>query len=540
MAPKVVVPADFGRHHIGSPSHGNLTINLGKGVEVKANSIILSLNSPVIDDLTSNLHLLSLEADDLSREAVDCFIEAAYTGEIEAVNLENFRDVNKMSRVFQVSWLVAKCKEYFVSYLNKLSDRSDLSQFVFVTEESLYLLSALKDQEFYNLVVNKMSSISAWKTSYFIRQYLVNLSSCNQQQIDICLKIISPELRYVIVELLLSHLAKGGNKFLDQNSRYIMNHMYLGNDFSDRPDLGEQLFSVLENFENYSKEDSKLFLRLLQQKCSSTIKICESINIMPQSFPLLHTISKTDDFDDVLKYLIDSRTINNMYSLLDLVWSYLFEWNNADIDIKLILDKMIAIKETHFWNDLDHNYIGQIRTPSGKISDFMTILMDCERIVSTSNSHKIINSTVVCEYSWSELVDKIVSTDCSEFKFSLSEESSSENECILTIGCAQENKPETCSMRLKLSDPNRTAHLVLEWFSSKRNQWIILPMSWCGRPKWDTSLIPNLWRWGYLVFSKSSYTSNHLSPWLRYLKVRNDDKCRLKIMTFHSRQGEQC
>ena len=42
MAPKVCVPADFGRHHIGAPSHGNLTFNLGEGVQIKANSIILS------------------------------------------------------------------------------------------------------------------------------------------------------------------------------------------------------------------------------------------------------------------------------------------------------------------------------------------------------------------------------------------------------------------------------------------------------------------------------------------------------------------
>ena len=470
---------------------------------------------------------------------MDCFVEATYTGEIEAVNLDNFRDVNKMSRVFQVSWLVAKCKEYFVAYLNKLSGRSNFSQFVFVIEESLYLLSALKDQEFYNLVVNKMSSISAWKRSYFIRQYLVNLSSCNQQQIDISLKIVLPELSYVIVELLLSHLAKGGNKLLDEKSRYIMNNMDLGNCFLNRPDLGKQLFSVLENFENYSKEDSKLFLRLLQQKCSSTIQICESIDIMPQSFPLLHKISKVDDLDNVLQYLIDSRTINNMYSLLDLVWSYLFEWNNADIDIKLILDKMVTIKEANSWDDLDYNYIGQIRTPSDKISDFMKILMDCETIVSTSNSPESFNSTVVCELSWSELVEKIFSAAGSEFKFSFSEESSFENECILNIGCVQENKPETHSMRLKLSDPNCTAHLVLEWFSSEHNKWTILPMNWCGRPNWDTSFIPNLWRWGYLLISNTEFTANHLelSPWVTYLRVCDDDKCRLKIMNFYPRRA---
>ena len=148
MAPKVCVPADFGRHHIGAPSHGNLTFNLGEGVKIRANSIILSLNSPVIDELTTNLHQTSLEADDFSREAVDCFVECTYTGEIEAVNLGNFRDVNKMSRVFQVSWLVAKCEEYFVSYLDKLDSESSYSDMLFVVEEAVYLMSAMKCRDF--------------------------------------------------------------------------------------------------------------------------------------------------------------------------------------------------------------------------------------------------------------------------------------------------------------------------------------------------------------------------------------------------------
>ena len=159
MAPKVCVPADFGRHHIGAPSHGNLTFNLGEGVQIKANSIILSLNSPVIDDLTTNLHLTSLEAEDFSRDAVDCFIEASYTGEIEAVTVGNFRDVNKMSRVFDVSWLVARCEKYFVSYLDKLDSESSYPDILFAVEEAVYLLSTVKKRDFLELVVKRMTTI---------------------------------------------------------------------------------------------------------------------------------------------------------------------------------------------------------------------------------------------------------------------------------------------------------------------------------------------------------------------------------------------
>ena len=67
MAPKVCVPADFGKHHIGAPSHGNLTFNMKEGEPIKANSIILSLNSPVIDNLTTDLHLTSIDVEDFSR-----------------------------------------------------------------------------------------------------------------------------------------------------------------------------------------------------------------------------------------------------------------------------------------------------------------------------------------------------------------------------------------------------------------------------------------------------------------------------------------
>ena len=55
MAPDIKVPANFGRKHISSPVHGNLLLKLKDGQEIKTNSMIMSLNSPVIDRLTTDL-----------------------------------------------------------------------------------------------------------------------------------------------------------------------------------------------------------------------------------------------------------------------------------------------------------------------------------------------------------------------------------------------------------------------------------------------------------------------------------------------------
>ena len=55
MIPKVRVPANFGRELINSPVHGNLVLNLKDGSELRVNSVIMSLNSPVIGNMTTNL-----------------------------------------------------------------------------------------------------------------------------------------------------------------------------------------------------------------------------------------------------------------------------------------------------------------------------------------------------------------------------------------------------------------------------------------------------------------------------------------------------
>ncbi|XP_063689769.1 uncharacterized protein LOC134822573 isoform X2 [Bolinopsis microptera] len=100
MIPKVKVPANFGREFINSPVHGNLVLNLKDGSVLRVNSVIMSLNSPVIRNITTNLCQSSLEMDDFSVEAVHCFVDAMYSGEAENMDRDNFEDVNKMAYVF--------------------------------------------------------------------------------------------------------------------------------------------------------------------------------------------------------------------------------------------------------------------------------------------------------------------------------------------------------------------------------------------------------------------------------------------------------
>ena len=103
MAPEVVVPANFGKHHLKSRTHNNLELLCAEGEVQRANSMILSLNSSVIEDLIARLEITSLDMQDFAAPAVNCFVESMYSGELENCDKTNFRDLNKMGHVFDVT-----------------------------------------------------------------------------------------------------------------------------------------------------------------------------------------------------------------------------------------------------------------------------------------------------------------------------------------------------------------------------------------------------------------------------------------------------
>ena len=63
----LAVTLDLGVCHLGVPAHGGLTFDLGLGIEeIKADSRILSINSPVMNHLKNALDVSTLDPDNFS------------------------------------------------------------------------------------------------------------------------------------------------------------------------------------------------------------------------------------------------------------------------------------------------------------------------------------------------------------------------------------------------------------------------------------------------------------------------------------------
>ena len=501
MAPKVCVPADFGRHHIGAPSHGNLTFNLQEGLQIKANSIILSLNSPVIDDLTTNLHLTSLEAEDFSREAVDCFIEASYTGEVEALNQGNFRDVNKMSVVFKVDWLVARCEEYFVSYLSKLNSESTYPDILFAVEEAVYLLSALKRRDFLNLVVKKMKfSISIVRRDSFINQYLSDLSGSTFHQIDTCIAIVDNDV-HVMVELLIGYLGTVNRMCLDEKSRYLFKKLDLNLCLKMRPDIHEKLLSLLENLDNVENDDYKLLLRKMREQSTvqhEEMQLRKSSSVAMYSFAPYLSPSHLEDFIDML---VASGKVDNLYKLIDGVWSRLLHCKD-DIVSDSVIEMLVKIKVQKGWKNVDQEYVNRLFThlhPNfSHGAKFLNLLRNCNELVSKRS--EVLHSFAREFKSSEEFMENILKKN-NEIFFRFDDSKFDDLSFILSTTAMKGSDPDSFNMSWSVLSrkPQYDApklHIALEiWIDST---WQLFPITWCGKPTCEPT--KTAWNWGYIWF----------------------------------------
>ncbi len=158
MAPNVTVPMNFGIRLLDSPTHNTLELKTSDGAVVMASSVILSLNSPVIDHMTTSLHLQSLDVKEFSEQAVRSFVEAAYTGETPPISRQTFKDINKMSHVFEVEWLVARCTEHFTQIADSIVEPS-YTDLLYLFEEAEFLLFNCKSRQLLDIALKKIKAL---------------------------------------------------------------------------------------------------------------------------------------------------------------------------------------------------------------------------------------------------------------------------------------------------------------------------------------------------------------------------------------------
>ena len=278
MAPNITVPMNFGRHLLDSPTHSTLELKAKNGATVRASSVILSFNSPVIDHMTTTLHLTSVDMEEFSEKAVRYFVDAAYSGETPPISRDMFRDINKMSHVFKVTWLVTRCSELFTGIAKEIGNPT-YQDLVFLFDEAAFALTKTKSREIVKIAFDEIRSANGEEE--FISRYIKeNVHTLSHQQMDLILELTgATNVQYVVKPLtqyLEDSLSKEDSDVSD-NYKYLLDKSDLYLCQQNTPIIAEKLFDVLEQVCS-SPEDLKWVFQLHRKVMK---KLVQPVTVAP-------------------------------------------------------------------------------------------------------------------------------------------------------------------------------------------------------------------------------------------------------------------
>ena len=364
MAPEVAVPANFGKHHLKSRTHNNLELLCAEGEVQRANSMILSLNSSVIEDLIARLEITSLDMQDFAAPAVNCFVESMYCGELENCDKTNFRDLNKMGHVFDVTWFVERCLKYFTELVDKVTGRC-YEDILFVTEEAWFVEQNLKNCKYIDIVMEKLNTMKC-KKSLFLKQYASDLTRTSINQLQMVVKVAGTDIG-ILVSILTCHLQAVGASTLTETARHLFRNINFVECFSDKRyfEIANNLFGILGD---NCCEDFKCALEWISSFANTGVKTEISLN----EYPIIVDLPIKDylelDWDCLCNFLFSSNKICNLYHFFDAV----FMWfhvprERADVSVprlrssqKGYIKDFIELKNDRSWGKISKRYLESI------------------------------------------------------------------------------------------------------------------------------------------------------------------------------------
>ena len=158
--------------------------------------------------------------DDFANPAVDCFVEAIYSGEVDKLEKDIFEDVNKMAHVFDVSWLTKRCLKFYKTEVLKFENNS-YEEMLFACEIASRAQYNLKDSRYVSCFVKNVTFSGNGKF-IFLQRYMAGFAELPKRRIDMSLAIAANDLNmisnFLTTYVSLTLKCEG----LDENSLYIL------------------------------------------------------------------------------------------------------------------------------------------------------------------------------------------------------------------------------------------------------------------------------------------------------------------------------
>ena len=242
---KVRVPMDFGVENLDCPVHSNITLTVANDEIVKANSLILSYNSPVFHEIFFKKLETSVDVSSFTKNNVNQFVKCLYSGKV-SLNRQSFRELIELADKFLVEWLLEQCDMFYMKLTNSIKFGSknhiELDTVRFLFDEAIYAPKRSR-QKYTVKVKEKISSLGKFAKREFIHKYATNYMYLSVDQLSAMLELAKGNdgiLLKVVQKNLISQ-----KYYFDDKSFHILNNIDFEGCLESRidRDVFNQLFS---------------------------------------------------------------------------------------------------------------------------------------------------------------------------------------------------------------------------------------------------------------------------------------------------------
>ena len=518
MVLRVEVPMDFGLELLGSPSHGNLTLELAPGLDpVMVNTAIMSYNSPVIYRHTTELHQNTVDVVEFSREAVICFSRVCYSGQLDELEMSLFRHVYKMSVVFKVTWLESRCVKLYEEFVRGIVKKEySYSDFLVFYKEAEYASIHLKNEELLKICIDEVRN-NTDKEQQFINEYIADINALSVKEVNVVCKF-AEDSKKLLVEAIIKCLEKDRSS-ISENCNYILENVDLVSCLRHDSELLDKLQHSIDSVDNITKRDMTTNMKMLKQLYETLPKhppapapTCVTPSNLFHSF---QEIKSRKTIDDLISYVAYESRDPTFLTLMDGLISWTLDKNTPkNHNFSGFVAEIEKLKSEFGWHPLPYEYLkGLCSTASN--SPWLHGIQSSESFISSHTTKK----GYLTFHSKKVNVDLLFSSPGESSEYIL--------KCKSNMGCTETgscgilirmfnhqvrkckkrrfNKIQVCSVDETVdSEPglhfhnelvSQNVHLCLYAVTCG----LFVPLSWYGKPEYDDD--NGLWRWGASNFS---------------------------------------
>ena len=343
----------------------------------------LTKDSLKFRELFDELNLADHEIYDFTPEVVEYFINLLKTEELDSIEESMFRELHKLSVVFEVQWLRDKCREWLAKKIESAKYKEDKK---FLLEECWFIFDKWRD----NAIIDELISELAHQDNLdLLPDYLSDISQLKTGQIDMLLNLGGGYAEFFL-ENILHNLA--GQKTLNSKVKYLLDNMNLALCSEVNEDLYLEVMDKISDLQEISLNDLRSVHQLMLNVAGQVRTRKKSFKGRTRRLDLSIMVSMISGIELLLPKFIGSthEYIGETDKIVEILREYLSELENFRDTIKYIkvprkyLNNLIAAAKfsDHINSNFLINALEKVKSNKRLCSNIEITIIKMEKIIS--------------------------------------------------------------------------------------------------------------------------------------------------------------